>query len=95
MSYQRRKRWRNEAESEKQHLPGFVNDGSQGVGQDALECDPAFPDGCDYSGKPRLGQNDTASRLGHVGGALTQINRNFRGRELFVAPAERQADALL
>ena len=33
----------DQAESKEQHLTGFVNDGSKRVGQDALECDQAFP----------------------------------------------------
>ena len=57
-----------QAETKKEYLPGFVNDGSQRIGQDALECDSAFPNRRDYPGEPGFGQNDARGRFGDVGG---------------------------
>ena len=52
-----------QAETEKEYLAGFMNDGSQRIGQDAPKGDPALPDRRDDPGKPRLGQNDAAADL--------------------------------
>ena len=57
-----------QAETKKEYLPGFMNDGSERIGQNTLKGDATFPDRCDDPDEPGFGQNNARGGFGDVGG---------------------------